>query len=112
MPGPDDSTSYRRRSGDSGLSKFVMPVLFGLVSTAAVGAFTFAWSTSKDVALLKASRQVSPEDFSAMKVKIENLEREDDRTHDDIEREFNRLRDWMRNHRHSGGPRAVSGDEP
>lgn len=112
MGGPEDSTSYRRRSGDSGISKFVMPVLLGLLSTATVGAFTFAWSTSKDVALLKASRQVNPEDFAAMKVQIQSLQREDERTHDDIEKEFERLRSWMRNHRHGGSASAASEDNP
>lgn len=112
MAGAEDSQSYRRRSGDSGLSKFVMPVLLGLLSTATVGAFTFAWSTSKDVALLKASRQVSPEDFAGMKVQIQSLQREDERTHEDIEKEFERLRSWMRSHSHNRGARASEVEQP
>jgi hypothetical protein len=97
MPEPEEERSlYRRRSADSGIQKYLLPVLLGLLSTFAVGAFSFAWGTAKDVALLKAQQGVNPIEFAKMQVKIEQLEAEAVRQHGDFKDQLNNLREWMR----------------
>jgi hypothetical protein len=103
MPELDEtqtSKMSRYRGGGTDMSKMLLPVLLGLIGSAAVGAFTFAWGTSKDVALLKAQQGVNPVEFARMQEQISTLKEKGGEIHAQHERELDQLRSWMRGHTH------------
>lgn len=110
----EDEVKHSRRRDDNSLTKTLLPWILGLLTVLASSAFSFAFKTSQDVAIIKdqLSRQgVNPIEFGKMQVKIENLEAKGKEVHDTHQRELDNLRAWMRGHRH-GGTVMAPFDEP
>ena len=93
-----DSSSFIRIPKPSSLT----PLLLTLTGSLAIGAFSFAWQTSKDMALLKAQSSVSPVEFAKLQAQVSYLEEKGRETHAGQREELERLRTWMRAHRHGG----------
>ncbi len=72
---------------EGSMPKWLLPIVTALAVALATGAFTFAWSVSRDMAVLKAQQAVNPVEFA--QVKTELLQ---------TEKDLERLRTWMTNH--------------
>ena len=72
------------------------PLLLTLTGSLAIGAFTFAWNTRADVIRLQAE--------------VGYLREKGKEAHDSHREEIERLRTWIRNHRHAGA--ALASAEP
>lgn len=92
----------KRRKTDTFFRQYVLPALIGVGATASVGAFNLAWNLSRDVEIIKAQRAVRSEEFAVAQAKIEMLERE-----------IERLREWMKNHANrTGGTPSLAYEPP
>lgn len=90
---------------EGGIPKWLMPVLTAVATTAAIGAFTFAWNTSKDMALIKAQQNVSPIEFTRMQGEIDRIKERYNENRSQDRADLDRLREWMKNHTHGGTAR-------
>lgn len=83
----------------NGFMMTLLPWVLGLFASIATAAFSFAWKTSQDVAIIKTQlsmQQVSPIEFAKMQSTVDQLGREDVRQHDDFNNQLDNLREWMR----------------
>ncbi len=100
-----------------GVMKTLLPWVLGLVASLATAAFSFAWKTSQDVAIIKAQlsmQAVSPIEFARLQTKVEQLEKADQNQHDDFGKQLDNLREWMRRSRRTtdGEPPPAAAAEP
>jgi len=77
------------------------PWLLGLTTTVAFSALTFAYNVKVDMALLKAQQLVSPVEFATLKSDVAYQEKE-----------IERLRSWIKSHRHYAGQPRASEEPP